>query len=64
MYNGGFAMVSRLTEEEIEAIRRNLKETRERVRRDPKEAIRVLHAAGITDMNGKVVYPYRQPGDK
>jgi len=57
-------MVSRVTEEEIEAIRKNLKETRERVRRDPKEAIRELYAAGITDINGKVIYPYRQPGDK
>lgn len=57
-------MVSTVTDAEIEAIRQNLKETRERVRRDPKEAIRELHAAGITDINGRIVDPYRQPGDK
>jgi hypothetical protein len=50
--------------EEIEALRRKLKATSERVKGDRKEAIRVLHAAGITDEEGKLTEPYRTPDDR
>jgi hypothetical protein len=50
--------------EEIEALKRKLESTRERVKGNRKEAIRVLHAAGITDEAGKLTEPYRLTQDK
>ena len=52
-------MASSVTTEEIEALKQRLETIRQRVKHDRKEAIRLLHAAGITDEFGKLVDPYR-----
>jgi len=57
-------MASLVTVEEIENLKRKLESTRERVKRDRKEAIRVLHAAGITTETGELADPYRMNRDK
>ncbi len=51
-------MASVVTVEEMKAIKRKLESTRERVRGNREEAIRVLQAAGITDAEGKLTPPY------
>jgi len=57
-------MASVVTPEEIETLKLKLKSTRELVRRDRKEAIRVLRAAGITDEAGKLTVPYQAIREK
>ncbi len=57
-------MASVVNIKEIETLKQKLKSTRQRVNRDRKEAIRVLHAAGITDETGKFTDPYRVTRDK
>jgi hypothetical protein len=47
------------TPEEYKAIEEALIEARERVRGNKKEAIRILHAAGIVTKKGKLTAPYR-----
>lgn len=53
-------MASVVTVEEIETLKRKLEATRERVKGDRKEAIRVLHATGITNKTGKLTASYSQ----
>lgn len=58
-------MASVVTNEEIEELSQKLKATRERVEKGGREeAIRVLHAAGITDKKGRLTAPYRTPRGK
>lgn len=52
-------MASTMTVEEFEALKRELESTRERVKGDRKEAIRVLHAAGIVTKKGKLTSRYQ-----
>ena len=44
---------------ELEVLMRRLTSVRARVKKDPKEARRLLCAAGITDETGEFVGPYR-----
>jgi len=45
--------------EELEVLMRRLTSVRARVKKDPKEARRLLCAAGITDENGRLTEHYR-----
>jgi len=57
-------MASVVSAEEIENLNKNLKSTRARVRKDPKEALRVLKAAGIVTSKGKLASRYMTKRDK
>lgn len=57
-------MASVVSIQEIEALKRKIEATGERVKKDRKEAIRILHAAGITDETGKLTEPYRLTEDE
>ena len=57
-------MASVMTVEEIEALKQQLESTRERVKGNRKEAIRVLHAAGIATKKGKLTARYRVARDE
>ena len=50
--------------EDLEKLNENLRATRERVKGNRKEAIRVLHAAGIVTKDGKLTAPYRENQEK
>lgn len=50
---------STMSAKEAEAFKNKLEETRDRVKGNKEEAIRILHAAGITDKRGKLTAPYR-----
>lgn len=51
-------MSSVVTVEEMKTLKEKLESTRERVRGNRKEAIRVLQAAGITTKKGKLTSRY------
>lgn len=53
-------MASVMTVEELRILKEKLESTRERVRGNRKEAIRVLHDAGIVTKKGKLASPYRE----
>lgn len=57
-------MASEMTAEEFGVLKEKLDSTRERVRGNRKEAIRVLHEAGIVTKKGKLAFPYRETLDK
>ncbi len=44
--------------EDLEKLNESLRATQERVKGNRKEAIRVLHAAGIVTKDGKLTAPY------
>ncbi len=52
-------MASTITAEEINIIKQKIDAARESVKNNPKEAIRFLNEAGITDKAGKLTAPYR-----
>lgn len=54
-------MASSLTLEEAKQIKRRLQATAKRVAGNPKEAQRVLYAAGIVTETGELAEPYRDP---
>ncbi len=54
-------MASVATAEEMKRLNERLQSTRERVRGNRKEAIRVLHSAGITTKRGKLTSHYQTP---
>ena len=56
-------MVSVVTAEEIETLKRKLESTSKRVKHDKNEALRVLKAAGILDETGEFTEPYRATAD-
>lgn len=47
--------------EELEVLIKRQAAVREQIKKDPKEARRLLCAAGITDENGKLTKYYRLP---
>ena len=57
-------MASVVSSKQLESLNERLKSTRERVKGDRKEAIRVLQAAGITNKKGKLTSIYRVIEDK
>jgi cell division protein ZapA (FtsZ GTPase activity inhibitor) len=56
-------MVSVMTVEEMKTLKEKLKSTREQVRDNRQEAIRVLKAAGIATKDGKLTSRYRGTRD-
>lgn len=57
-------MASVVTVEEMKALKEKLDSTRERVKGNRKEALRVLQAAGIANKNGKLASQYRVTQDE
>ncbi|MEN6519563.1 MAG: hypothetical protein ABFD46_00220 [Armatimonadota bacterium] len=57
-------MASVMTVEEMRILKENLESTQKRVSGNRKEAIRVLHEAGIVTKKGKLASPYRSTQDK
>ena len=53
-----------VTDEEYKNLNDNLKATRERVKGNRKEALRVLQAAGIVTKDGKLAEQYGGEPDK
>lgn len=52
-------MASVVSSKELQTLNEELKSTRERVKGDRKEALRVLRAAGIADKKGHLTPCYR-----
>jgi len=52
-------VASVVTSKELQTLNAELKSTRERVKGDRKEALRVLRAAGIADNDGQLAACYR-----
>ncbi len=54
-------MASQVTREEIKVLKQKFEDIRKRVKNNPAEAKRILHAYGITNKDGKLRGPYRTP---
>jgi hypothetical protein len=52
------------TIEEMEDMKDRMEKFRDLVKDDRKEAIRILHSAGIVDKRGKFTAPYRVRDDR
>ncbi len=52
-------MASTINDKELKELRQQLKETREHIKGNKKEAIKVLYEVGITNENGRLKPEYQ-----